>query len=391
MPLPVLYVHHRPQASGAVRSLALLVEHLGPRFEPHVLVPSGGQATDVLAAAGARVHEAPVSAFTHTWDVQYRGARLLVLGRELALLPGHVRSLRRLLRAVRPGLVHANDAVVLAAGREAHARGVPVVWHLRSSLGPGRPGRLVRARLERWGRAAVAIDADVARSYALSLPVAVVPNPVAPPGDPRPVEVPAGRFVVGHVGYLRRQKGWPALLDAARLLAEEGVDVHLVLAGGGIRPPSFFRSPAGRLLARAGVVPDEETEVRERVAALGLAGRVTLLPFQLDPGPVYAACDVVVFPNPGAGLGRPVLEAAAHGVPAVASGSPDGAGVLLPEETGILLDRPGAEELARALARLARDAALRERLGARAREHALAAFDPERCARAVEAVYDRVR
>ena len=79
----VLYVHHRPQPSGAVRSLALLVGALGPAWDAHVLVPDGPAAT-VLAAAGATVHRGPVPAFTHTWDVQYHGLRWLVLGRELS-------------------------------------------------------------------------------------------------------------------------------------------------------------------------------------------------------------------------------------------------------------------------------------------------------------------
>lgn len=390
MPRPVLYVHHRPQASGAVRSLALLVEHLDRRFEPHVLLPPGGQAAEVLTAAGARVHEGPVSAFTHTWDVQYRGLRSLVLARELAMLPTHLRTLRHLLQEVRPALLHANDGVVLAAGRAAHRLGIPVIWHLRSSLGPGAVGGLVRRRLERWGRAAIAIDRDVARSYALSLPVSVVHNAVEPPAAATPVALPDGRFVVGHVGYLRRQKGWPVLLEAVRRVLDDGVDVHLLLVGGGIRPASYFGTPAGRLLARAAIVRDEESDVRAAVAGLGLAGRVTLLPFTLDTAPVYAACDAVVFANPGAGLGRPVLEAAAWGKPVVAAGSSDGAGVLLPGETGILLDRAAPDALAEALVRLARSPGLRACLGDRARAHAAEAFDPARSARAVAAVYDSV-
>ena len=40
----VLFVHHRPQASGAVRSLALLISALDGRWEPHVLVPAGDAA-----------------------------------------------------------------------------------------------------------------------------------------------------------------------------------------------------------------------------------------------------------------------------------------------------------------------------------------------------------
>src|SRR5262249_6630028 len=103
---------------------------------------------------------------------------------------------------------------------------------------------------------------------------------------------------------------------------------------------------------------------------------------------VYRALDIVTFPNQGVGLGRPVLEAAAHGKPVVASGSRRGADVLLPDETGILLDDPSPAAIARALGALVHDPATRERLGARAAAHARDRFDARRNAAAVERVYD---
>ena len=117
--------------------------------------------------------------------------------------------------------------------------------------------------------------------------------------------------------------------------------MHAVVVGGGVRPPEAFRGVRGRLLRRLGV-PDEERDLRARVAELGLTDRFSFLPFTTDPGPVYRALDIVVFPNQGAGLGRPVLEAAAYGKPVVASGSPDGAGILVPDRTGLLLHEASA-------------------------------------------------
>ena len=76
---------------------------------------------------------------------------------------------------------------------------------------------------------------------------------------------------------------------------------------------------------------------------------------------VYAALDIMTFPNQGIGLGRPVLEAAMHGKPVVASGSRSGANVLVPGETGLLLEDATPEHLARALRLLIDDPALRAR------------------------------
>lgn len=385
----VLFVHHRPQPSGAVRSLALLIGALDERWEPHVLVPAGAAAS-VLAAAGATVHTGPVPAFAHTWDVQYRGLRWLVLVREALSIPGHARRLRRLLRELDPAIVHLNDSVLLASGLLSRRHGAKVVWHLRSSLANGgrdRRSRMVARALDACGDAAIAIDEDVARTFPLHLPIEIVPNPVvAEEGEPATLPVPDGRVTIGYFGYLRRQKGWPQLVEAMRILVDGGAPVHAVVVGGGVRPSAAFRGVRGRLLRRLGI-PDEERDLHERVAELELADRFSFLPFTTDPGSIYRALDIVVFPNQGAGLGRPVLEAAAYGKPVIGSGSPTGSGLIVDGETGFLLPRGTPGALAEAIGRLARDPDLRRALGARGGELA-ARFSPSEAARAIEAVYE---
>jgi glycosyltransferase involved in cell wall biosynthesis len=79
-----------------------------------------------------------------------------------------------------------------------------------------------------------------------------------------------------------------------------------------------------------------------------------------------------------------------HGKPTVAAGSANGAGVLLPEKTGILLEDRGPQGIAAALRRLVVDPDLRLRMGRAGAEHARTAFDPVLNARKVEAVYRRV-
>jgi glycosyltransferase involved in cell wall biosynthesis len=397
MPTPILYVHHRAQISGAARSLADRIGRLDPLWEPWVLSPPG-PVVQLFADAGARVTTGRVSLFQHTWDATYAGRKWLLLGREAVALPPHVHALDRLLRSQPFALVHLNDSPLLAAAAAARRHGVPVVWHLRSALssrGAARP-RAVREAVERTGAEAIAIDDDVARSFALRIPTTVVFNSVvvrtdAPPPDEarRRLGLSAGRTLIGFIGNLRRIKGWPQFVEAAALLRDEPAD--FVVVGGGVRPPEFFRSRYGRTVEALGRAADHESEMRDMVHARGLDDRFTFLPFTSRIDEVYPALDVVTFPNQGAGLGRPVLEAAAFGKPAVAAGSDTGAGILVPDRTGILLARGTPAELAGALRRLVRDEGLRRRLGDAARDHARARFDPEKNASAVGAVYHRVR
>lgn len=395
----ILFVHHRPQLGGAPTSLAHLIANLDERFEPHVYGPPGASA-ELFASVGATVHTGPVSVFVHTWENKYAGFRWLVLLRELARLRPHMRELRRVLDLYQFPIVHLNDSPLLPAARVAKRRRAKVVWHVRSALGSqGRDlrGRAISSLMTRWGDEVVAIDDDVAASVMTSRPTTVIPNSAAPmvPSLTRDaareaIGVPPGAFAVGYVGFLRRPKGWPELVEAAALLAERSPEAHFVIVGGGIRRPAYFKTPRGRLLMATRVLEDEESDILRLVRSLHLENRISFVPFTSDLADVYAALDVVAFPNQGTGLGRPVLEAAACGLPVIASGSKSGGGILVPGVTGLLLDDPAPESIAAAIAALIADPALAHRLGDAAADHARRNFDPKRNAGRIEAIYDRL-
>src|ERR687887_954910 len=266
--IPILYVHHRPQLGGAPSSLAQLIANLDERFEPHVFCPEG-PAAELFAAAGATVHTGDVSIFAHAWDSPYEGLRWLVLGREVAALPPHLRQLERLMREHRFPLVHLNDSPLLAAAWVAHRHGAKVVWHLRSALageGRDRRSRAIAGLMERWGDAAIAIDRDVAARFPIRLPLTIVHNSVSPAASPNgdnraSLGLPQDRVAVGFAGFVRRQKGWPELVSAAELLVEQDAPAHFVIMGGGVRPPEYFRTVRGRALAAANLLTDEESAI----------------------------------------------------------------------------------------------------------------------------------
>jgi glycosyltransferase involved in cell wall biosynthesis len=397
--IPILYVHHRPQLGGAPSSLAQLIANLSPRFEPHVFCPEG-PAAELFKSAGATVHTGDVSIFAHAWDSPYEGLRWLVLGREVAALPPHLRQLTRLMREHRFQIVHLNDSPLLAAARVAHAHGAKVIWHLRSALaGDGRDhrSRAIGALMERWGDAAIAIDRDVAERFPIRLPLTIVHNSVSMPAHSQngtnrkaALGLPEDRVAVGFAGFVRRQKGWPELVSAAEILVRDGIPAHFVIMGGGVRPPEYFRTARGRALAAANLLTDEESAIKELVSEKGLDEYFSFLPFTAETGEVYSALDIVTFPNQGVGLGRPVLEAAMYGKPVVASGSASGAGVLIPGTTGLLLDDASPTAISDALRLLIDDPALRNALGEAAAEHARERFDPRTNARKIEAVYDEL-
>jgi glycosyltransferase involved in cell wall biosynthesis len=315
------------------------------------------------------------------------------------LLP-HARSLDRLMKRFEFPIVHLNDSPLLPAAWVARRHGARVVWHLRSALageGLDRRSRRIIALMQRWGDTAIAIDDDVAARFRLGLDVRIVfnsvrgPTVVPPPDAARQnLRLPTDRVLVGFAGFIRRPKGWPEFVEAAAIMIQQGVPAHFVIMGGGVRPPEYFRTLSGRVLAFANVLADEETAIQELVSRKGLNRHFSFLPFTPETGEIYSALDILAFPNQGVGLGRPVLEAAMYGKPVVASGSATGGGVLIDGVTGLLVANPDGAEIATTLTRLIGDPELRTTMGRAAANHARVNFDAVTNARAVEAIYDEL-
>jgi glycosyltransferase involved in cell wall biosynthesis len=152
----------------------------------------------------------------------------------------------------------------------------------------------------------------------------------------------------------------------------------------------FALADAGRSL-RLLVVGDGElrSELEALARGLGIAERVNFLGYRRDLPSIAAATDIAVLSSANEGTPVSLIEAAAAGVPAVASrvgGVPD---VVTPAG-GILFESGDADALGGALSRLAGDRALRVRLGAGAREHVLRRYSIQRLVGDVEALYEEL-
>ncbi len=162
------------------------------------------------------------------------------------------------------------------------------------------------------------------------------------------------------VGRLEREKGHSLLLEAVAELGRDGVEVDLEVVGGG--------SERERLIARA-----EELGIGEQVTFAGTAGQDRIHEH-------YAAADLFCLPSLGEGVPVVLMEAMAMGVAVVATrvgGVPE----LVEDGTSGRLVSPGSsKELAAAIADLAGDPALRERMAALGRERVLADYSIERAA-----------
>jgi glycosyltransferase involved in cell wall biosynthesis len=173
----------------------------------------------------------------------------------------------------------------------------------------------------------------------------------------RSLGIPEDSVVIGFVGRLVRDKGIETLFDAWSRLRHELPSAFLLLVG------PFEDGDPLPLRVREGLVSDP----RVKVTSTGWG----------QAAPLYSAMDIIGFPSLREGFPNVPMEAAAMGLPVVAARVGGSTDAVVDGETGLLVEPRDAPALANALARLMKDPALAQTLGAQGRKRALADYRPE--------------
>lgn len=274
--------------------------------------------------------------------------------------------LKRILRRIRPDVVHSHGSKGGVLGRlAAHAGGVRGIvhtphnyvfqWHAglrrRFYLAVERfcARRCTRMISVGPGQERVALDARVAPEEKLVL----IENAVeadrygrVPRRDARrPLGLSEEALVVGNVARLVPQKGCRTFVRAAARIAREVKEARFVMVGGG---------PLTR-------------SVRELADELGLKERLLMLGHREDVERIYPAFDAFVLSSIYEGLPYVILEAMASSLPVVATAIPGSGDLVRDGETGYLARPDDARDVAEKVLRLLGDAPARARMGGRGR------------------------
>jgi glycosyltransferase involved in cell wall biosynthesis len=181
--------------------------------------------------------------------------------------------------------------------------------------------------------------------------------------------IPPGTFLVSMIGVLRSWKRHDVFLESVRLLREQGVPVHGLIVGEG----------------------PQRGKIEALVVRGGMADRITVTGFRDDVPEIVAASDAVLLTSDRfEGVPQVILQALAMARPVVASpigGIPE---VVLHGKTGLLCPPGDASAYAGAMARLAGDPGLRERLGKAGRELVLSGYTAAAMCDRTEAFYSRL-
>jgi glycosyltransferase involved in cell wall biosynthesis len=353
---------------GAERLLASAAAiHDHDRFELHVayVIPAKDHLVPVLEAAGTRIHR-----------LGFPGDR-----------PGAwVVRLHRLLRSLHPDVVHLHSPLVAGTARllmlGLPRRRRPHIVTTEHNAWPtyALPTRVLNGLTWPLDDAHVAVSEEVkesVRPYFGEPRTEVVVHGIdlsavgAARADReqmrRELGVADDEVLIGTVANYREQKGYPELLEAARLVLDA--------------------VPAARF-ATVGQGP-LEAQIVDLHRRLRLGDRFQLLGYREDPERVLAACDVFVLASRYEGYPVALMEALCLGLPVVATAVGGVPQAVTPGESGLLVPPRRPRDLADALITVAGDESLRARLGTAAAA-AGTRFDIAVAVRRVEQIYEEL-
>lgn len=362
----VVHVLHRFDTGGLENGVVNLINHM-PAFR-HVVV-----AVTEITAFKERV-KAP-------------GTQFIALqkppGQGFWLYP----RVYKLLRELRPDIVHTRNLGAMEFQWPAWAAGVPLRIHSEHGWDVDDLGGVSRVNQRLRRIYGVGTHRFVALSQAIEAyltgPVGFPPDRVLRicngvntkrfvPSDDVPEHWPYRRqqhVVIGAVGRMQAVKDPLNLVDAFLRLRElcpgDWQRLRLVMLGG------------GPLLEVA----------RERLSQAGAAGQSWLPGDRADVPDLLPQFDIFVLPSQAEGISNTLLEAMACGCAPVATDVGGNTELVEPESNGLLVPAQDSEALAEALARLVDEPALRLRLAQASLARARAQFSLDGMIAAYGALY----
>ena len=276
-------------------------------------------------------------------------------------LLANIRQVRALYRTLKPDLAHHVGLQPSIVGSIA-AVGLPIAMlNALTGLGFAFTSRGIKASLLRpfmslllrflmkrgSATALVQNPDDKAALKRLGVPVdkiELIPGSGVDTQALKPMPEPPGEVSIAFVGRLLDDKGLRPLVAAHELMNKQGQQVRLLIAG-----DPDTANPAS--------IPAAEVERWRHLPRVEILGHVN------DIEGVWARSHIAVLPSRREGLPKSLLEAAAYGRPIVATDVPGCREVARHGVNAFLVpvDDPGP--LAGALTVLARDPALRQRMG----------------------------
>ncbi len=407
----ILYIHHGKGLGGAPLSLLLLINALDKdKYHPVVLFLHNSQIVELYKQNGIEVAGiVDRYDFSHTkiwWFTWYH-------------FPYFLRSVWDTLRTehsiasywfdkIKPDIIHLNTSSLIAWGKVAYKKGIPVIWHVREPLADGYFGFrkwIIQKYVAKYSSKILPICKHDALPWKNNPKMHVVYNAV----DPRKFdfnlmssqlawapEPPGRRRLEGcervplspqilFLGGLSQEKGTLVIFKAFEKVLKQLpktnlTEVKLLVAGYfdlDLNSVSFCKKffPAYKFKLE---VSDILEKIKDSVVLLG--------PIQNIPQ-AMAASDVIVFPATVGHFARPIIEAGFMKKPVIASDLAPLDELVINNQTGYLIDPQDIDAWADKLFLLLTDKDLNIKMGEAGYNFCVQHFTIQNQIKIIESIY----
>ena len=311
------------------------------------------------------------------------GLDLIPLAPKTEMDLGAAWRLSRILKQLRPDIVHAHDphAVAMAAlalSMSTQLAKPPLVaarrvdFHLKGNSLSRWKYRQVDCFIcasEAIRQMLISGGVPAARAVTVHEGIDLARIDAAPPANlHEEFWLPHHAPIVGNVAALVPHKGQRHFIEAARLVLPHVPDARFVIAGEGELRPAL------------------EKQIKDH----HLEKHVMLAGFRPDVLSVHKAFDIFVMSSVTEGLGTSLLDAMTAGKPIVATTAGGIPEVVVDGKTGFLVPPRDHQAMADAIVRLLKEEAVRTRMGAAGRARAESRFSAERMVQETLRLYQRV-
>jgi glycosyltransferase involved in cell wall biosynthesis len=345
----ILYIHHGKGIGGAFLSLFYLLQKIDrQKYYPIILCLYESEISKLFRKEGFEVIIGRgIYDFSHTYLEWFGILNPFRLIRRLSSFIPSIYQTYKIIKNIRPDIVHLNSSTLAPCAIGAKFAGAKVIWHIREPLAKGYFGvrrKVIGWLIEKYSDGIIAISKYDAEQLKKSEKVHIIYNfidfntfdfRINSGIFRKEFNLPIQAKTVGMLGGVSPLRGTLEFVRAAKAVAKERDSIYFFIIGWKPEKVNFFRQPRLYLYW---------SKIKILIRKENLEKRIIFTGIRNDIPQVIAGLDLVVFPSLVPQFARPLIEAGAMKKPVIASNLGGQNEIVVDGETGRLF--PAGDYLA---------------------------------------------
>jgi glycosyltransferase involved in cell wall biosynthesis len=392
--IKVLFIHHTTALGGATNSMLFTIDALPKdQFETTVLfLENPGLASELFQKKDIETkHLTGIVNYQHSFcaKIKWFGRNPIKPITQFFKMLFSISKIKNYLQQRGNfDIVHLNTSVMLPVGIACKLVGIKVVWHNREIIFNGFFGirKFLVSEIIKWSsNKIIHISETGKKSIGDNKKSEVIYNYLDFTKFDKDevnqmlqteLNLPPQTKIIIMLGGIVHSKGADVLIEAIPGIIKNHTNVHFVFVG---YPPKKVSNQTNK--------KDIGTKCLQLINDFKIQQYVTFLGLRNDIPDVLASSNILVWPATVPHFSRPIIEAQAMGVPAVATNFEVTQEVIIEGETGLTFENGNSKELASKINLLLDDQALYQKISEQAFHEAKNRYDADKNIKKVMAIY----